>query len=78
MYFLKTPCSTTPLRGIQVYAHLDGLEARGQYSTLDEAIQAALTAGMDLAAAVIEKNGCRHPVNEWITFRITGGAYSAG
>jgi hypothetical protein len=75
MFLLKTPCSTIPARGPQVYAHLDGFEARGEYSTLDQAIEAALKADMDLAVAIIEKNGCRHSVNDWIIFRIAGGAY---
>ena len=73
MFLLKTPCST-----ISAYAHLDGFEARGEYSTLDEAIDAVLKADLDCATAVIEKNGCRHSVNDWITFRVAGGAYSAG
>jgi hypothetical protein len=73
MFLLKTPCST-----ISTYTHLDGFEARGKYSTLDEAIEAALKADLDLATALIEKNGSRHSVNDWITFRVAGGAYSAG
>ncbi len=49
------------------------MEERGQFTTLDDAIAAALRADLDLATAIIEKNGGQHSVNDWITFRIAGG-----
>jgi hypothetical protein len=54
------------------------MEAKGAYSTLDAAIEAAIRADLDLEAAVIEKSGGRHSVNDWIACRIAGGLCGAG
>jgi hypothetical protein len=54
------------------------MEAKAVYSTLDEAIEAAIRADLDLEAAVIEKNGARHTVIDWIACRIAGGLCAAG
>lgn len=71
MFFLKTPHNSGQ-------AASDGMETRGEFRTLDEAIEAAIEADFDLAFAIIEKNGGRHTVNDWISFRIAGGGATAG
>ena len=71
MFSLKTPHTTGQSAG-------DGMKTRGEFRTLDEAIEAAIDANLDLAFAIIEKNGGRHTVNDWISFRIAGGNYAAG
>lgn len=56
----------------------EGFDLTGEFSSLDQAIEAALKGGFDLATAVIEKRGFRHSVNEWISFHIAGGDFRAG
>jgi hypothetical protein len=68
MFTLKIP-HTVPMDR----SSRDAMEERGQFTTLDDAIAAALRADLDLATAIIEKNGGQHSVNDWITFRIAGG-----
>ena len=53
-------------------------ELKGSYDTLEAAIDAAIQKGLELDTAVIEKNGGQHSVNEWINFRVAGGACKAG
>ncbi len=54
------------------------METTGEYSSLDEAIEAAIKSDLDLAVAMIEKSGGQHSVNDWISFRIAGGHHTAG
>ncbi len=56
----------------------EGFELRGEFSSLAQAIEAALKGGLDLATAIIEKRGCRHSVNDWIAFHVAGGEFRAG
>ena len=51
----------------------DVMETRGDYETLDDAIEAAVKANLDLNAAMIEKDGGQHSVNGWMMVRIAGG-----
>jgi hypothetical protein len=70
---------TPPIQsGAETTLFFKGMEAKAVYSTLDEAIEAAIRADLDLEAAVIEKNGGRHSVNGWIACRIAGGLCAAG
>jgi hypothetical protein len=78
MFLLMTPCAIRSTGRTESPFFLNEMEAKGVYSTLDEAIEAAIRADVDLEAAVIEKNGARHSVNGWIACRIAGGLCAAG
>ncbi len=78
MFFLKTPLRALAKACNADSSRADRIETLGQYSTLDEAIDAAIKSDLNLATAIIEKKGCQHPVNDWISFRIAGGNHSAG
>jgi hypothetical protein len=75
MFLLMTPAMQSSTESTLFF---NGMEAKGVYSTLDEAIEAAIRADLDLEAAVIEKNGGRHSVNGWIACRVAGGLCAAG
>lgn len=68
MYKLKAPLPIPRNNEGQA----DWLETKGEYRTLDEAIDAAIKTDLDLSVAVIEKHGGMHPVNEWIMLKIAG------
>jgi hypothetical protein len=79
MFILKSPDNTKSVSGIDERAYLVGIQSEGKYPSLDAAIEAALKAGMDLEAVVIEKQNCAHAsVNDWIAVRIAGGLLAAG
>jgi hypothetical protein len=54
------------------------MEVLGAYPKLEEAIEAAIKADLDLDTAFIEKNGGRHTVNDWIACYVAGGNCKAG
>ena len=54
-------------------------KAQGGYPSLEAAIEAAISADMDLDGAVIEKeNGVQASVNDWIAVRTAGGDLDLG
>lgn len=78
MFLLMTPGSIRPMDSTNGRRFFGQMEGKGAYPTLDEAIEAALRADLDLDSAIIEKNGGRHTVNNWIACRIAGGLCAAG
>jgi hypothetical protein len=74
MFLLITP----PLECTESRFLFNEIEVNRPYSTLDDAIDAAIKAGLDLGTAVIEKNGIRGSVNDWIACRIAGGLCGVG
>jgi hypothetical protein len=49
------------------------MEEIGGFDTLAAAIDAAIHANLDLATAMIKKNGSAHTVNDWINLQVAGG-----
>jgi hypothetical protein len=79
MFLLKSPLNTVSGHShTTTGAKQNPMETTGEYSSLDEAIEAAIKSDLDLAVAMIEKSGGQHSVNDWINFRIAGGHYTAG
>jgi hypothetical protein len=78
MFLLIPPCATKSTDRIDSRVLFSEIEAERAYSTLDDAIDAAIKAGLDLGTAVIEKNGVRGSVNDWIACRIAGGLCGVG
>ncbi|HEY6343854.1 MAG TPA: hypothetical protein VIY49_20355 [Bryobacteraceae bacterium] len=78
MFLLITPSAITSMDRTERRFLFNEMEADRPYSTLDDAIDAAIEAGLDLSTAVIEKNGVRGSVNDWIACRIAGGLCAAG
>jgi hypothetical protein len=78
MFFLITPSAITSVDRNGSRSLFNEMEVKRAYSTLDDAIDAAIQADLDLGAAVIEKNGIRSSVNGWIACRIAGGLCGVG
>jgi hypothetical protein len=78
MFLLKTPPAITLTYHPEGDLYFGEMETKGEYFSLEEAIEAAIQADLDLESAVIEKNGGRHSVNDWIACPIAGGHCAAG
>jgi hypothetical protein len=78
MFLLITPSAITSMDRTESPSLFNEVEAERAYSTLDEAIDAAILADLDLETAIIEKNGGRHSVKAWIACRIAGGLCGVG
>jgi prephenate dehydratase len=78
MFFLITPSAITSMDRTESRFLFNEMEEKRSYSTIEDAIDAAIEAGLDLGIAVIEKNGVRGSVNDWIACRIAGGLCGVG
>ena len=56
-------------------ANRSSMETKGEYRTLEDAIKAAVSAGLNLETSLIENAVAILPVREWIKFRSSGGTY---
>jgi hypothetical protein len=78
MFLLMTAHATAPKNADEGSVLFEEMEVVGAYPKLEEAMEAAIKADLDLDAAFIEKNGGRHSVNDWIACYIAGGHCKAG
>jgi hypothetical protein len=78
MFLLITPPEITSRDRTESRFLFNEMEIQRAYSTLDDAIDAAREADLDLDTAIIEKNGGRHSVKDWIACRIAGGLCGVG
>jgi hypothetical protein len=78
MFLLITPPEITSRGHTESRFPFDEMEVQRPFSTLDDAIDAAIQADLDLDTAIIEKNGGRHSVKDWIACRIAGGLCGVG
>jgi hypothetical protein len=78
MFLLMTAYATAPKNANEGSLLFQEMEVVGAYPKLEEAIEAAIKADLDLDSAFIEKSGGRHSVNDWIACHIAGGLCKAG
>lgn len=78
MFLLMTAHATAVENANEGSLLFEEMEVVGAYPNLEEAIEAAIKADLDLDTAFIEKSGGRHSVNDWIACHIAGGHCKAG
>jgi hypothetical protein len=78
MFLLMTAPATASKNRSEGRLLFEEMEVLGAYPNLEAAIEAAIKADLDLDTAIIEKNGGRHSVNDWIACYVAGGNCKAG
>jgi hypothetical protein len=78
MFLLMTTHATAPKNANEGSLLFEEMEVVGAYPKLEEAIEAAIKADLDVDTACIEKSGGRHSVNYWSACHIAGGHCKAG
>ena len=78
MFLLKAPTETMLSDHAEGNVQVWELATKGEYATLDDAIEAAIKSDLDLEASFIERDCVLHSVNHWIACRVAGGLCDAG